>query len=114
MRFFSSYRNRTVMKKVLIVLLAVVLTVAVLVIGALLYLDRYIVYERDGAHLRINAEAEEPNMTAVPDVDAYVSYVSQNDEDAIGSSRRITGYYVTGEMLRDIDALREKLEREDG
>ena len=109
MRFFSSYRNRMRIRRIVLTLLIVLLAAAVLGIAVLIYLDRYIVYDQDGAHLRFRQEAAESESAAVSTVDAEIAYVSEDDEAAIGSSRKITGYYITGEMLRDVDALRAAL-----
>ena len=109
MRFFSSYRNRMRIRRIVLTLLIVLLAAAALGIAVLIYLDRYIVYDQDGAHLRFKQEAAERESAAVSTVDAEIAYVSEDDEAAIGSSRKITGYYITGEMLRDVDALRAAL-----
>lgn len=43
-------------------------------------------------------------------MDAVISYVSPDDEAAIGTTRKVTGYYVTTEMLQDLDAVRSTLD----
>lgn len=110
MRLFS-YRNRTKFRKIGITLLIIILFVTALVLGVLAYLGRYIVYDQDGAHLDFDLDTAEPAPTVVtPAVDAVISYVSPDDEAAIGTTRKVTGYYVTTEMLQDLDAVRSTLD----
>lgn len=110
MRLFS-YRNRTKFRKIGITLLIIILFVTALVLGVLAYLGRYIVYDQDGAHLDFDLDTAEPAPTVVtPTVDAVISYVSPDDEAAIGTTRKVTGYYVTTEMLQDLDAVRSTLD----
>lgn len=111
MRLFSSYRNRTRLRKVLVTLVTVLLVIAAVSIAVISYLGRYIVYDQDGAHLRLDAGTAAASDTAdtASEITPEITYLSKDDEDAIGSARKITGYYITGEMLQDVDALRAAL-----
>lgn len=127
---FVSYRNRQRIRKLLIALgiaLAVLIVAAVCVV---IYLQRYIVYTRDGAHLdfssRPGASTSEPTDetvlenpefqvetdTTVPDVTIEVD-TTPDDSMASGMSR-IRGVYVTADMLADLDALTAKLDSLEG
>ena len=99
-----SYRRRLMLRKLLRVL-GIVLAAAI-VIGAalLLYLEPYVTYDRDGAHLSLKKNAQDPDgtgaTTALPEVsDAQIVY----DEAQPGSDRitDLGGVYVTTQMLRD-------------
>ena len=86
------------------------------VIGAalLLYLEPYVTYDRDCAHLSLKKNAQDPDGTgataALPEVsDAQIVY----DEAQPGSDRiaDLGGVYVTTQMLRDPKAVRAALEQ---
>ena len=109
-----SYRRRLMLRKLLRVL-GIVLAAAI-VIGAalLLYLEPYVTYDRDGAHLSLKKNAQDPDDTgaaALPEVsDAQIVY----DEAQPGSDRiaDLGGVYVTTQMLRDPEAVRAALEQQ--
>ena len=110
-----SYRRRLMLRKLLRVL-GIVLAAAI-VIGAalLLYLEPYVTYDRDGAHLSLKKNAQDPDGTgataALPEVsDAQIVY----DEAQPGSDRiaDLGGVYVTTQMLRDPEAVRAALEQQ--
>ena len=104
------------MLRKLLRVLGIVLAAAI-VIGAalLLYLEPYVTYDRDGAHLSLKKNAQDPDGTgataALPEVsDAQIVY----DEAQPGSDRiaDLGGVYVTTQMLRDPEALRAALEQQ--
>ena len=104
------------MLRKLLRVLGIVLAAAV-VIGAalLLYLEPYVTYDRDGAHLSLKKNAQDPDGTgataALPEVsDAQIVY----DEAQPGSDRiaDLGGVYVTTQMLRDPEAVRAALEQQ--
>ena len=101
------------MLRKLLRVLGIVLAAAI-VIGAalLLYLEPYVTYDRDGAHLSLKKNAQDPDGTgataALPEVsDAQIVY----DEAQPGSDRiaDLGGVYVTTQMLRDPEAVRAAL-----
>ena len=66
------YRNKLLLKKLLRVVLIILAALLVLSLVLLLYYEPYIVYDRDGAHLRLStdsgqaaAPAAAPRPTAV-------------------------------------------------
>ena len=104
------------MLRKLLRVLGIVLAAAI-VIGAalLLYLEPYVTYDRDGAHLSLKKNAQDPDGTgataALPEVsDAQIVY----DEAQPGSDRiaDLGGVYVTTQMLRDPKAVRAALEQQ--
>ena len=104
------------MLRKLLRVLGIVLAAAI-VIGAalLLYLEPYVTYDRDGAHLSLKKNAQDPDGTgataALPEVsDAQIVY----DEAQPGSNRiaDLGGVYVTTQMLRDPEAVRAALEQQ--
>jgi len=111
LRLFS-YRNRTRFRKIAITLLTIFLIAAALTLCVLAYLDRYIVYDSEGAHLDLHwQETSGASQTvATPSIDAEISYVSADDEVAIGSTRKVTGYYISTEMLQDPEAVQTALD----
>ena len=126
---FVSYRNRQRLRKLLIILaiaLAVLIAAAICVV---IYLQRYIVYTRDGAHLDFSSRpgasadaGEAPALSnpefqieadpALPDVAVEVD-TNPAEESAAGMAR-IRGVYVTAEMLGSMDALTEVLHAQEG
>ena len=112
MRPVFSYRNRTRLRRFGITLLIILAAVLVLTLCILLYLDRYIVYDQDGAHLDVHwkEHSQSVDTAAVSTIDAEITYVSGEDDVAIGATRKVTGYYVTREMLQNLDAVRATLD----
>ncbi|MEA4966288.1 MAG: putative glycoside hydrolase [Oscillospiraceae bacterium] len=111
MRLFS-YRNRTRFSKIFLIVLFSVLALLVLSVGVVAYLDRYIVYDHDGAHLdrAWNQESGAETQAQTSAVNAEIQYVSDEDDVAIGSTRKITGYYITQSMLEDLDTVQQTLD----
>lgn len=105
-----SYRSKILLKKALRVgpvLLAVCLVAAIII---LIYVEPYIVYDRDGAHLAFATEAK-PTLESVapetrPSVDnPQIIYSAATD---VGTSiADLGGYYITTNMLQDPAAVLE-------
>ena len=104
------------MLRKLLRVLGIVLAAAIVIGAALmLYLEPYVTYDRDGAHLSLKKNAQDPDGTgataALPEVsDAQIVY----DEAQPGSDRiaDLGGVYVTTQMLRDPEAVRAALEQQ--
>lgn len=108
MRLFS-YRNRARFLKAGLIVLLVLAVLLVLSAAALAYLDRYIVYDQQGAHLDVNWRENNRDYTVLtPSVDADITYLDENSA-AIGSIQPLTGFYVTSDMLQDLDGLEQAL-----
>ena len=112
-----SYRTRQTIKNIAVILL-VVLLVLVLVLGCwFVWLDRYVVYTRDGAVLDFGISMEfAPGVQAVrPEEEDPVSIYYNEGENTINTSTELTqmiGYYVDAAALEeDIDAVREQIKQ---
>ncbi len=107
MRLFS-YRNRTRLYKIATTILVVLAVLFALAMVVLTYCDRYIVYDHSGAHLDVNWREHSVSHTVLtPSVEANVDYV--DEEESIGTTRQVTGYYVTADMLNDVASLKQAL-----
>ena len=127
---FVSYRNRQRIRKLLIALgiaLAVLIVAAVCVV---IYLQRYIVYTRDGAHLDFgsrpgasvsesagestleNPEFQVETDAALPDVTIEVDTTPESTSPT--GMARIRGVYVTADMFSDLDTLTPALDALEG
>ena len=124
---FVSYRNRQRIRKLLIVLAIVLAALAVAAVCVVVYLQRYIVYTRDGARLDFghSAEAADPaaddsglqnpefQISQGP-ADATVEVATDADSETPAGMARIQGVYVTAEMLADPDRLTTALDSLEG
>ena len=126
---FVSYRNR---QRIRTLLIALGIALAVLIVAAIcivIYLQRYIVYTRDGAHLDFgsrpgaseadtgettlqNPEFQIEENDVLPDVAVEVDTTPESETPT--GMARISGVYVTADMLTDIDQLTEALDALDG
>lgn len=127
---FVSYRNRQRIRTLLIALgiaLAVLLVAAVCLV---IYLQRYIVYTRDGARLDFgsrpgasdsdttgeavlqNPEFQIEEDSTLPDVTVEVD--TEPEGESPTGMARVSGVYVTAEMLADPDALTAALDALEG
>lgn len=120
MRYFS-YRNKMRLRTLLITSLWVLAGLCAVAIGIFLYLQRYVVYTPDGAHLDFSLR---PGYQAPDDSPANPSFVVEQTEASSGSDvviqeetqedgsvsmTRISGFYVTGAMLAQPDAVADVL-----
>ena len=119
MRYFS-YRNKLRLRALLIGLGITVVVLIALSVGIFVYLQRYIVYTPEGAHLdfstRPGAETTDttlpnPNFVVeeadpIPDADVVVETDPQEEEQTL---TRLQGVYVTAEMLAEPSAVAEAL-----
>ena len=117
MRIFS-YRNKRLLKKTLLIALAVVLGLLALIACRFIYLGRFVTYDSTGAHLDYNQHltAERTPEPAQPDEDFSFDTVldASEEEDASAQSSKLTGYYITTTMLvNDIDQVRAALAQTD-
>lgn len=102
------YRNRLLLKKLLRIALIVLAVLLVLSIVLLIYFEPYIVYDRDGAHLRLSPDAapSAPVSEAVPQPiveDPLIIY--DTNAPAQESIAEAGGFYITTAMLQDPEAV---------
>ena len=75
-----------------------------------IWLDRYIVYSQDGAHLDFELrDFGTGQVASPPSADETVSIYYNEGENAISTSTEMTqisGYYIHADSLTDIDAVR--------
>lgn len=119
MRYFS-YRNKLRLRALLIGLGITIVVLIALAVGIFVYLQRYIVYTPDGAHLdfstRPGAETTDttvhnPNFVVeqadpIPGADIVVETAPQEEGQAL---TKMQGVYVTAEMLSQPSAVAEAL-----
>jgi len=110
LRLFS-YRNRRRFRKVFLVLLVLALIFAVVTGFTIAYLERYLVYDRNGAHIdpNWNEAVRDVPVYSTPGFAAELSYVSDTTHAVSEESAEVTGFYVTAQMLADIEGIRQNL-----
>ena len=99
------YRTRRFLKSLATFLLALVL-LFVLVWGVwILWLDRYVIYSRDGATLDFTLEQPQSGQLAVPPAEENPITIYYNEGDnALNTSTelfQLSGYYITTTMLME-------------
>jgi hypothetical protein len=114
LRIFS-YRNKHIMKRVLLVLLAVLLAVILFVIGRFIYVQRFVVYEDGGAHLNYDQKLS-PSGQSAPAANAEdypfetVLEASAATEDGEIAIPAVSGWHITTSMLaKSVDDVRAAL-----
>ena len=99
-----SYRRKLLLKKVLRTLLVIVCVVAVASITLLIYLEPYVTYDREGAHLNLKVSESDAAPSAPADARPVVGDAQLIVQAAVDNSDTITdmsGFYITTKMLRD-------------
>lgn len=111
-----SYRNRLLLKKILRVALIVLAVALVVGVVLLIYVQPYMVYDRDGAHLDFSAKAPGDSEIVEQDRrptidDPQIVYV----EGAVSPEKlaEIGGYYITTAMLQNPDAVLAEIQKLD-
>ena len=112
-----SYRRGIFLKKLLRVVLIVLGVLLALTAVLLIYLEPYVTYDRDGAHLSLEGEqaAAVPSegVGARPQVDdVQILYVEKAQADKTIAEQG--GYYITTSMLQDPAAVLEEVKALDG
>lgn len=119
MRIFT-YRNKRAVRKTARILGGVLLALALLVIGRVLYVQRYVTYTPEGVKLDYGQrldytgqEAPEPDPAEYP-FETVVDAVAQTDEEA-EKQTRLDGYSISTTMLvNGVDQVRSALSEVDG
>jgi len=107
---FFSFRNRLVLNKIGIYLL---IGLSVLFLAMFLYLsfmERYVVYERDGVHIDTawQENITSPKEKVLLNTKATVTELKQTTTGS-GSVRQLSGIYVSLDMLKNIDRVRNTI-----
>lgn len=112
-----SYRTKIMLRKLLRVLL--ILLAAALIVGILLviYLEPFVVYDREGAHLDMDGKMMQ---VATPNEPAAERPVIENPQIIYASGaamnktiQEMGGYYITTAMLQDPEAVFEEIKKID-
>ncbi|MGN1000123.1 MAG: putative glycoside hydrolase [Faecousia sp.] len=111
-----SYRTRRRFRRLWIALLTLVIAAAVFLVCWTLWLDRYVIYTRDGVELNFDLSLEFPEgiLAEAPPPPETVDVYYNEGEDAIEpvstELTQMNGYYITLDMIvADIDAVRAQI-----
>lgn len=104
-----SYRWKHRLKKAARVTLILLGVLLLLFLCVMQYLERYVVYDSNGAHIDLSAshaatEAPQPTGTTPP---PDVELIIESQEALPTESEPLVGYYISTQMLRDIDAVEQ-------
>ena len=119
MRIFT-YRNKRAVRKTARILGCILLALALLVIGRVLYVQRYVTYTPDGVRLDYDQhldytgqDAAEPDPAEYP-FETVLDAVSETDGEA-EKQTRLDGYSISTTMLvNGVDQVRDALRSVDG
>lgn len=108
-----TYRTRRKLKQGGIIALIAILVLALVWGCWLVWVERHIVYSRDGAVLDFELTSRDPGegQLALPPAETEPVSIYYNDGSELGTTemamRQITGYSITADMLQnDLDAVR--------
>jgi len=111
------YRTRRVLRRLCVAVLVLMLIAAVLGLCWLLWLNRYVVYTRDGVKLDFNLSMEYPEgeIPQKPEPGETVEVLfrdePQEEEDRFAELIRFSGYSVElSRLLTDFDTVKQQLE----
>lgn len=108
------YRTRQIIKRTLQVLLIIALVLAIISCIAFVWLQRYVIYDRNGG-IRFDFSLEsvpQGDLIQQPSEPPTIPIDYFTEEDLKGASTELVqmiGYYVDTEALSDIAAVREQL-----
>lgn len=111
-----TYRTRRVLQRLAIGLLILVLLAVVALMVWIIWLDRYVVYSRDGAEINFSLSVDDmEGIVAVRPTQGETVPIFYNDgEDAVSTSTELTqlvGYYADTEALREsVSEVRRQIE----
>lgn len=107
------YRNKLLLKKLLRIVLITLAALLVLSIALLLYYEPYIVYDRNGAHLRRSTDSRQ-----TADAEAALRPTVENPlivyDTNVPTQKSLAetgGYYITTSMLQDPEAVFDAVKR---
>ena len=110
------YRTQRLLRRLAVILLVVLLVLAVASLCWFLWLDRYIVYTRDGAQLDFERSSEElTGKPAVPPAEENLISIHYNEgEEAVETGTELSqmiGYYIDyNALVKGIDGVKKQLE----
>ncbi len=110
------YRTQQQLKRLLVILLVAAVVAAVVLLCWFLWLDRYVVYTRDGAVFDFERSSEElaGEPAVPPGEENLISIYFNEGEDAVETGTDLSqmiGYYIDyNELLRGIDGVKQQLD----
>ena len=110
------YRTRRRLQRLGTLALVLVVLVVLTWLCWVIWVQRHVIYTRDGAVIDFSLSAEIPmGEIALPPAAGEGPEIHYNEgENAVNTStdlQQLNGYYITGEMLKDIASVRELVER---
>ncbi len=113
MRRLFSYRNRSKIRKFCIFFLILAIVLMLAAVFTLAYMERYIVYDKDGAHIDRNWNEVTAQVPAYsePGFEAEITYVGDTSHAISADNALIAGFYVTPEMMTNVPAIRDTLSK---
>lgn len=110
------YRFRNALRKLCVTVLVIVLIAAIVLVCWLLWLNRYVIYTRDGVKLNFDLSLDFPEgQLAVPPTPGATIDIYYNEGENVvlpenTELQQLSGIYITGEMLaQDISGIRQQL-----
>lgn len=110
------YRFRNALRKLCVTVLVIVLIAAIFLVFWLLWLNRYVIYTRDGVKLNFDLSLDFPEgQLAVPPTPGATIDIYYNEGENVvlpetTELQQLSGIYITGEMLaQDISGIRQQL-----
>lgn len=110
------YRFRNALRKLCVTVLVIVLIAAIVFVCWLLWLNRYVIYTRDGVKLNFDLSLDFPEgQLAVPPTPGATIDIYYNEGENVilpenTELQQLSGIYITGEMLaQDISGIRQQL-----
>ena len=110
------YRTRNALRKLCVTVLVIILVAAIMLLCWLLWLNRYVIYTRDGVKLDFGLSLEFPEgQLAVPPTPGVTIDIYYNEGENVvlpenTELQQLSGLYITGEMLaQDIAGIRQQL-----
>lgn len=112
---YIPYRTRVRLRKLGIALIIAAVLLLLTAIGLVIYLQRFLVYSADGVRLEFSPAATQTDtpqkLEPLPDAQIVVDTSAESDTSAIS---RLTGIYVTVDMLGDTDAILDAVQQTEG
>ncbi|HIT33982.1 MAG TPA: hypothetical protein IAC31_05075 [Candidatus Faecousia intestinigallinarum] len=109
-----SYKARRIWRRVGIAALILLLAAVAALLVWFLWLDRFLIFSREGARLdfSLSPEVSQGQAAAAPPTEESVDVVYNEGENAVNTSTELAqlyGYYIDAQALTDLEALEEQV-----
>lgn len=112
---YIPYRTRVRLRKLGIALAIAAVLLLLTAIGLVIYFQRFLVYSADGVRLEFSpstAQTDTPQkLEPLPDPQIVVDTSAESDTSAMS---RLSGLYVTADMLDDTDTILDEISQTEG